>query len=97
MEEKAKKKNLDPQDIARVAQVQTKEDVNTYLEKGWIIIGMSSEHHSEHGFTLKYHLGWDRNLGETPEIPLTGWRKFIAESKEREANADPDNPFPNPQ
>lgn len=40
-------------------------EVNRHLALGWLLLGLSSDQHSEHGYTMKYHLGWRRSLGET--------------------------------
>lgn len=84
MSESKQTPKLDLQEIAHVAEATGAEDVNAHLALGWIIIGMSSTQHSEHGFLLTYHLGWQESLGEPKNPPATGWKKLFAEAKERE-------------
>lgn len=60
---------LDLQDIAEVAVFTSTSEVNRHLALGWLLLGLSSNHHSEHGYTLGYHLGWPRSLGETKRAP----------------------------
>lgn len=84
---------LDPQDIARVSTATDPEDVNAHLSLGWVIIGMASSQHSEHGFSLTYHLGWPRSLGEPIDAPLTGWKKLAAEAAERKTEPGQEPPF----
>jgi hypothetical protein len=84
---------LDPQDIARVATAEWVTDVNKYLDLGWVIIGMASSQHSEHGFSLTYHLGWPRKLGEPQQPEKSGWSTLFtsddAESKDGEQEQSP--------
>jgi hypothetical protein len=66
---------LDLQDIAEVAVFASSSQVNRHLALGWLLLGLSSNHHSEHGYTLNYHLGWRRSLGETKraESDMDAW------------------------
>ena len=66
---------LDLQDIAKVATVASAREVNRHLALGWLLLGLSSNQHSEHGYTMSYHLGWRRSLGETKraESAMDAW------------------------
>lgn len=81
---------LDLQDIAEVAVFASTNQVNRLLALGWLLLGLSSDHHSEHGYTLNYHLGWRRSLGETKrtESDMDAWLneqgKSVESAQERE-------------
>lgn len=66
---------LDLQDIAEVATFASAREVNRHLALGWLLLGLSSNQHSEHGYTMSYHLGWRRSLGETKraESAMDAW------------------------
>jgi len=80
----AKSTRIEPQDIGRVAETQSAETVNAYLSLGWIIVGTSSNHYSEHGYSFAYHLGWPRSLGE-PKLPPDPMQSFLGGLKGTES------------
>lgn len=55
---------VDFQDIAEVTMITCADEVNRNLVLGWMLMGLSSNQYSEHGYTLTYHLGWRKSLGE---------------------------------
>jgi hypothetical protein len=70
-------KPLDLQEISQVINLQSSSEVNRHLALGWVLLGLSSNQHSEHGYTLSYHLGWQRNLGEPQraDSDMEAWLK----------------------
>jgi hypothetical protein len=66
---------LDLQDIGEVATFASASEVNRHLALGWLLLGLSSNQHSEHGYTLNFHLGWRRSLGEAKraESDMAAW------------------------
>ena len=61
-------KNLDLQDIAEVAIVTSASEVNRLIDAGWLLLALSSDQYAEHGYQVKYHLGWRRSLGEIKRV-----------------------------
>ena len=70
----------DLQDIAEVVGVTSTDEVNRYLALGWRLLGLASNQYSEHGYTLTYHLGWRRDLGE-PQRTETDMALWIKENR----------------
>lgn len=66
--------------IIKVLELRNAKDLNSHLDIGWLLIGTSSNQHSENGYYLSYSIGWSKNLGEvkfpektTIEIELENW------------------------
>lgn len=70
----------DLQDIAEVVGVKSTNEVNRYLALGWRLLGLASDQHSEHDYTLTYHLGWRRDLGE-PQRAETDMELWLKENQ----------------
>lgn len=68
---------LDLQEISQVIHLHSSSEVNRHLALGWVLLGLSSNQHSEHGYSLIFHLGWKRTLGEPQraESDLESWSK----------------------
>ena len=66
--------------IIKVLELTNSEKLNSHLDIGWVLIGTSSNQHSENGYCLSYSIGWSKNLGEVKlpektksEIALENW------------------------
>jgi hypothetical protein len=57
-------------DVAELVSVKREEVANGYIKKGWILINVTQEQHSEHSFSANYSLAWSGQQGEPvyPEI-----------------------------
>ena len=80
---------LDLQDISEVAIIESAGEVNRHLALGWLLLGLSSNQFAENGFTLRYHLGWRRSLGEVRR----GKSDMEAWLSEQSGRADPAQPI----
>ncbi|PHR80496.1 MAG: hypothetical protein COA59_17495 [Colwellia sp.] len=64
-------------DIVKVLEFRSAEDLNNYLDLGWMIIGTKSEQHSANGFSLTYCVGWSKKLGEVKVPNKTAQEKAL--------------------
>lgn len=57
-----------PHDIAAVESSYRTDEVNQYLECGWVITAIGRNQSGPDDVSIVYHLGWSRHLG-VPQLP----------------------------
>jgi len=58
-----KSEKIDLSDIIKIFESNSSDLINRYLDLGWVLLGTYSDHHSEHGFSPRYSVGWPKTLG----------------------------------
>jgi len=75
-------KGVNYPDIIQIKEIAFSDKVNRHLNIGWILLGISSNQYSEHGYSLSYSVGWPKTNGAIKEpekteeeIELEQWGK----------------------
>jgi hypothetical protein len=86
---------LDPQDIGAVARTWNTEHVNKYLSCGWVITALVNTQTGPESFSLHYHLGWPRHLGEVkqPDLGLSFGKSRLPDGTTPQVGDNDEIPF----
>ena len=59
--------DMDLREFVKIAETTNREELNSYLELGWTLLGIASITGEYGGFA--YSLGWSKSKGEVKELP----------------------------